>query len=378
MKTVRLAIFVSALCLVWTGVVSAQTMTLQNYDQASIPLNKESATYPTYYDSETEGGIFTITVDSEHNPSVTSGTSALIDKNSASDQLYAQFNPYDGSSRDFTRVYAACGYPSACGDASDWQMNTYTKMRFWLKVPANSGMPNYATSFNNNVGLYVKQITNADPYSDEAGGDHFYHGFNTEPTGTWWQVILPMHPNHARGVDHVDPGYIPYITSTNGDDPPNTYNYWDTLTRWYIQCETVGDPYKLDDIVFYADPYPEDDVHLSSAILATYVASSNRVIVNWSRQIQDTDLWDVKYAFSDIHVLGWANATTAPGSPLSPSGEDDYVNMHYDTASIDVTGHPTLYIAVRSQLSSTVFNQIAISTSEAGTTGNMTIRRVRQ
>ena len=284
-------------------------------------------------------------------------------------ELYAQFNPYTGSGREFAHAYAACGYPPACGNPADWQYNTYTKFRFWVKIPTNAGAPDYSGQGNCQVGLYNKSITNADTTVDEGGGGgHFYHAFSVEPTGTWWQVILNMHPSHERGINHVDPGFIPYITadpSRGGQDPTNTYNYWDVLTRFYLQCNTpAGSVWNLDQMEFYRDPVTEDDIHLASTLTGTYVPGSNQVIVNWERQIPaDSTNWEVRYAYSDIHSLGWNNAIAAPNGTVTPPGNGDYVEMHYASTAIPTAGQTVLYVAVKSQTEPAKFNQIAIPLS---------------
>ena len=89
---------------------------------------------------------------------------------------------------------------------------------------------------NASFGTYVKQVTNADPSSDEAGGGHFYHGLDLPNNGQWTHVILNMHPEHRRGDDgSVDPGNLPYPTAPSagngGTDPEATYNYFGLLRR---------------------------------------------------------------------------------------------------------------------------------------------------
>ncbi len=265
-------LFVSA-AVAYPSAVRSQSMILENYDQSSVPKNKGGDTYPVYYQSGTEGGPFTTSIDQT---SAISGSSLKMTLAGNAIELYAQFNPYTGSGREFAHAYAACGYPPACGNPADWQYNTYTKFRFWVKIPTNAGAPDYSGQGNCQVGLYNKSITNADTTVDEGGGGgHFYHAFSVEPTGTWWQVILNMHPSHERGINHVDPGFIPYITadpSRGGQDPTNTYNYWDVLTRFYLQCNTpAGSVWNLDQMEFYRDPVTEDDIHLASTLTGTYV-----------------------------------------------------------------------------------------------------------
>ena len=297
--------------------VRSQSIILQNYDQSSVPENKGGDTYPSSY-----VGISNIGIDTTDRAPQTSGNSLKFDFGG---QL--QFNPYTGSPREYTRNYANCGYPVVCG-SSPWQTNTYTKLQYWVKVPTNSPSVDYGAGSNYNVGIYAKSYTNGDPNSDEQpGGGHFYYSLWLEGTGTWWQVILNMHPDHERGdPGNQNFGYHPYITAEREADPANTYNLWDTLTRWYFEVNypTGAPTYNLDNILFTTATVPEDEVHIS-ALAGTYVPGTNRVIVNWARVQGQDQNWDVRYAFSDIHALGWNNATVAPNSPVHPKQPDQTI-----------------------------------------------------
>lgn len=227
---------------------------------------------------------------------------------------------------------------------------------------------------NMNVGTYVKQITNADPTSDEAGGNHYYHYLNVAPTGTWTHVILNMHPSHMRGGSgNTDWGVLNHPTAlgfTNadgtangGDDPANTYNYFDTLTRWYIQQDWATSPspvtIQLKDVKFYNEPNQEDDAQIYN-IAATYVASSNRVVVTWDRnKNEDTVNHDVRYSFQDIHQIGWNAATPAPGGIITPPGSGGYNGMVYDTTTLPLAGQTVVYIAIKPE-NSNLFTEVAV------------------
>src|SRR5262249_25109141 len=150
-----------------------------------------------------------------------------------------------------------------------WQLNTYNRMSFWVELPTTD--TSYGTDGNHGVefGTYVKQVTNADLSSDETGGDHYYQGLNVPALGTRTHVVLNMHPDHYRGeAANTDPGIVAYPTATNGPnggaDPPGTYNFFDTLTRFYLQ-EPYAPPsaypavYRIDDIQFYQEANAEDD-----------------------------------------------------------------------------------------------------------------------
>ena len=89
-----------------------------------------------------------------------------------------------------------------------WQYNTYNHLSFWVLRPTTATPLQTDGTATSEVGTYVKQITNADYSSDEAGGDHYYHAINLPNNGQWTQVILNMYPEHFRGEDgNDDPRY---------------------------------------------------------------------------------------------------------------------------------------------------------------------------
>ena len=190
---------------------------------------------------------------------------------------------------------------------------------------------------------------------------------NVPALGTWTQVILNMHPDHRRGdAGDVDPGVLTYPTTSTygGWDPANTYDYFDALTRFYIQ-EAYNPPsaypadYLIDNISFSKSPYQENDVQVYS-LTGSYRASDNRLVVTWNRDRgEDTVNQEVRYSFNEIHASGWAAATAAPNGIISPPGGGAYNNMVYDTTGLPLSGHSVVYIAIKPQNSS-LFTEVAV------------------
>jgi hypothetical protein len=174
------------------------------------------------------------------------------------------------------------------------------------------------------------------------------------------------HPGHERGESGgVDSGNQLYPTT---GDPPNTYNYFDALTRFYIQETSTGGPfprdYWLDDIWFYQESRAENDDKIYS-ICVSVTAATGRVFLTWNRFKDDNELdHEVRYAFSDIHSLGWSNATQAPDGVVSPPGFQGANNMVYDTTAIDFGSNDTIYFAIKPS-NSNVFSQVAFPLSMA-------------
>jgi hypothetical protein len=68
---------------------------------------------------------------------------------------------------------------------------------------------------------------------------------------------------------------------------------------------------------------------------------------------------EVRYAFDDIHRLGWNEAKPAPNGTITPPGLGGYNGMIYDTTDLPLTSWKVVYIAVKPE-NSTLFSQIAM------------------
>jgi hypothetical protein len=337
---------------------ATSSMVLQDFNGPVVPRNGDGDTDPSQY-----GGAGAANVSLDSRDAVT-GNSLRMDVPSGG--FYAQFNPYNytgtaGSpgGRSFARDYSS--------NPAGWQFNTYNRLSFWVQRPTSAAPLDTSGNFYDfQVGTYVKQITNAPPTSDETGGGHYYHlvGVPNLGPGTWTQVILNPHPDHERSVN-ADPGVVNYPTATDGPngggDPPGTYNYFDAMTRLYLDdsnAPTTG-TYRLDDFTFYKEPYAENDQQVFS-ITSTYVPAANRVLVTWKRDwASDTISDEVRYAFSDIHQTGWAAAAPAPNGLVAPPSSGAYNGMVYDTTGLPLAGHSVVYIAVKPQ-NSDLFTEIAV------------------
>jgi hypothetical protein len=325
-------------------------MTFAGFDSA-VPKNLGGDLYPMAYTSGTEGGPLTITTDTSNKKA---GAASLKLVLTGGREFYAQWNPYDGVGRDFARRYSA--------NPGSWQFNTYDRFRFWFYVPPTATPHRTDGNQNFYMGTYVKRVTNPDVYSDETGGGHFYHPFNVL-RGEWSLCVLNTHPGHERGVaGGTDSGNQRYPTS---GDPPNTYNYFDALTRLYIQENSVIQSfpreYRLDDMVFFQETAQENDNQIYSICAA--LTSSNRLFLTWNRHKDENSVnHEVRYAFSDIHTMGWNAATPAPSGTITPPGYQGYNGMIYDTTAINLSGRSVVYLAIKPQ-NSAVFSQIAFPIS---------------
>ncbi len=348
------------------AVSTSAKMTLLSFDGPTPPRNKAGDGYPCPYPNVPGGGgHFTTSINSTD---AISGNSLQL--HWIKDLLNCQFNAHnpDGT-RGFAREY--------CADPGKWRFNTYNRMRFWIKAPSNgpempvNGMTRY------DIGTYVKRVANSDSRSDEAGGNHYYHIFNLPPVGEWTQVILNMHPHHRRGNSgNMEVGYLPHPTGEEN------YTYFDALTRFYLTSYDAPTSYPadylLDEFEFYEEPNSENDQQVY-ALTGTYVPSSKRIIVTWSRnKDEDNVKHEVRFAFDSIHKIGWDTAMVAPqGEPLqgaygpievkngvvSPPGGGGYNGMIYATRALPLGGKSLVYIAIRPQ-NSKLFTQIAIPLSQ--------------
>lgn len=324
-------------------------MILLGFDGDTLPVNRAGDGYPMPYDGRStfrrEGGVFTASLN--RNDAVVGQSLQLRLTEGA---LYAQFNPFDrAGNRSFARDY--CQNPQA------WQFNTYNRMRFWIKLPASATHHRTDGRANLNVGTYVKRVRDADPRSDESGGDHYYHMINVPALGQWTLVILNTHPDHRRGNSGaIDPGNLPH--PTHEDD----FNYFDALTRFYIQDERAPSQYPadflIDQIEFYQEKAPEDDERVYS-LTATYAVETNRLIVCWRRQKNDVRRHEVRYAFQSVHKLSWDAAAPAPKGIITPPGAGGYNGMLYDTTELPLVGQKMIYIAMKPE-GSAQFSEVAV------------------
>jgi VCBS repeat-containing protein len=325
-------------------------MTFLDFDGATLPVNKLGKQYPDQYAGS---GAATITQDA---------SDAIAGKSVRFDITTGAFDPEwnshnaDDSTRGFTREYVS--------QPDQWQFNTYNRMSFWIQAPTNATSLSTNGGHNYELGTYVKRVANADPHSDETGGGHWYHFLNIAPTGTWTKVVINAHPDHFRG-GNGDKEW-PDQTHPTGE---SQYNYFDAMTRFYIEQPYYTPPsypetFRMDSFQFYQETAQENDDQVRS-IAVTISPRDNRVILTWDRnKDQNSIKQEVRYAFSDIHELGWDNATPAPDGILAPPGQNGYNGMVYDTTKLPLAGNGnrTLYLAIKPQGSS-VFSQIDLPLS---------------
>jgi len=338
-----------------------ERMILLSFDGADPPRNGDGDGYPNQYPYNPvrkEGGTAVV---STENKDAISGASLRVELTKG--KLYLQFNPwnYAGNSafpsgpRSFARAYVQ--------NPNSWKLNTYNRMRFWIKVPKNAQPHLVNGQTNVEFGTYVRQVKDVDVRSDEAGGGHYYHCLNIPALGEWTQVVLNMHPDHRRGESGgSDPGVLNHPTNEAN------YNYFDTLTRFYIQYpyhapKTYPTTFLLDDIEFFQEPREENDDQVYS-LTATYGAQENRLVVTWNRRkAEDKISHEVRYAFSDIHASGWPSAKPAPKGTITPPGEGGYNCMLYNTTALPLKGRTVLYLAIKPK-NSDRFSQIVVPLSK--------------
>lgn len=270
--------------------------------------------------------------------------------------LYLQFYPNDGQ---FWRYMRQFTQPS-----NAWQMDTFNRMRFWIKVPpevqlAPGGLENFQ------FGTYIRASTVDETLPEGGdGGGHYYHFFNFPPTGEWHQVIVDTHPNHFRGAPFGDTEHGDLLHPTNEAG----FNYFDLMTRFYLtfiarQLSHYPADFYVDGFELYRETRPENTAQIYS-LNGVYVPASNTIHVGWMRdKREDFVNHEVRYAFEDIFAGGWDSATPAPAGliapPPPPTGGGGFNGMRWSTQAIDVSGKSVVYIAIKPQ-NSTAFRQIAI------------------
>ncbi|MEA1878740.1 MAG: hypothetical protein U9N86_18000, partial [Bacteroidota bacterium] len=141
----------------------------------------------------------------------------------------------------------------------------FDRMSFYLKLPSNYPL---GTDRNFNIGTYTANPSNSEPLGD--AGTHYYHFLNIKGSAYWSKVVINWHPDHQSGHNNTDPGVN-----------PETWDYFDGFTRFYIQAEPYPTPPApislpfdswIDDVAFYTTSEPENDNNISQ-IVCTYEGS---------------------------------------------------------------------------------------------------------
>jgi hypothetical protein len=310
-----------------------------------VPRNRAGDTYPSQYQGE--GGRANVSLDPNDG---VSGHSLRFEVTRGT--LYAQFNSYNADgTRGFVREYVA--------QPEQWRFNTYNRLSFWLKCPPNASPLTQSGQENLQVGTYVKRVKGADRHSDEAGGDHGYHLFNVAPTGTWTRLVMNMHPSHFRG----QPGGKEHGNRPHPTKEPE-YNYFDALTRLYVDaCRSKPTSYPavyhFDEFEFYREPYEENDEQVYS-IAATFVSGTNELILTWSRRKDEPRAeHEVRYAFQNIHQLGWEQATPASGGLVRPLGDGGYNGMLYRSKDLPLQGKWIVHLGIK-PAGARLFSQVSL------------------
>lgn len=286
------------------------------------------------------------------------GVDAGIDSATNIQNIFAQYYPYDGESYQYRYIREQEAFKGNTG----YQRDRYNRMRFWVKVPSVH-TPSTIGQTNFHVGTYYR-ATSGDRGSAESGGNHFYHYYNLPyMEGSWHQVIVDTHPSHIRGDKGAnETGNKEYPTGEAG------YNYFDLMTRFYFQVKSAPSSYPaeyyFDNVEFYHDPNPENIDQIYS-IHGSYSSANNKVLVGWLRDKDENSVnHEVRYAFNDIHSIGWDNAQAAPSGTVSPPGWQGYNGMQYQTSNITMADNEFIYIAIKPQ-NSNLFRQIIIPLSDA-------------
>jgi len=332
---------IAVLCAAAHAAEDVPPLKLASFDRESLPVNNAGATYPNQYRPAGEAPVTL-----ERSGGVSGG---CVRFELTSGNFYPQFNAHDADgTRGFAREYVD----------GTWRFNTYNRMSFWIQVPTNARPLDRGGRETIQFGTYVKRIERQDSHSDETGGGHWYHHLNLPATGTWTKVVLNMHPHHLRGSSGgTEHGNQPHPTKEE------QYNYFDTLTRFYM--EGIGKPstypavYRLDEFAFYREDHEENEEQVYS-IAATYVPGEKRLILTWSRnKNEDKVRHQVRYAFESIHAIGWDKAVPAPDGTITPPGVAGYNGMVYTTTDVPLEGKKAIFLGVRPE-GATRFSQIKL------------------
>jgi len=241
-------------------------------------------------------------------------------------------------------------------ELSTWDFDYYNRIEFYVKSPdelsaASGGQPNFL------IGTYHRDQQEATT-EHESDNLHYYHQYNIIPNGHWTKVIWDMHPSHQRDESgNTEQDNQPNPTSESG------INYFDCLTRFYLdfyQSYVSANPatWLFDGVRVYKETNTEEEQYVYS-VAGTYDSDTSQLSVSWSRDKDETGNHFLRYAFSDIHSLGWSNATVCPSGTVSPPGSGGYNTMLYQTTSITMGSNTSIFIAIQ-YTGQSLFKQIEI------------------
>ena len=242
-----------------------------------------------------------------------------------------------------------------------WLNKTYNRLKFFIKAPASLVTPLDGTT-NSAVGTYYSSVAAGGPTSSnaEVGGNHLYHYFNLKG-GVWNQCFMDTHPTHIRGASgNVDQEDQLYPSPADADN----YNYFDMLTRtyWDVVSSHVGtttSTWLFDNYEFYKEVPIENEDQVYS-VSGSYDSTLNDITLGWNRHKDDGAInHEVRYAFSNIHILGFDNASVPSSNVVSALGAGGYNQMAYSTTTIDVTGQQFIYMAIR-PIGAILFKQVKL------------------
>jgi hypothetical protein len=189
------------------------------------------------------------------------------------------------------------------------------------------------------VGTYIRDHGQTDPSFQ---GQHYYHYMaNAVKSGVWYYFTLNGHPQHKVAQS-------PVINWPNNPEEVfpsfgTPINYYDGLTRWYINpyfsrdltgtfaCEWGPIAFGL------VTDEPDEDV---STIASSYDGSTYHVDFAGPKNVTET--YTVRCATSSMHTNGFGIGSTCGSSPSTQGNAYTYVNWAYTTPHV-----PALYVALR-------------------------------
>ncbi len=311
-----------------------------------------------HIDTGTVGIDTTFGIMSEHSltftgtsdPNENIGPNAGPDDEPTPANPYIQFYTHDESRWQYVRevIDELYGEP--------WKFNFYNRMAFYVKSP-DLDTPTPGTA-NFDVGTYYSSIVNGPPTSSNAevgGGNHGYHRYLV--TGNCvTKFILDFNPTHMRGANgSIEQPYMEYPIEADA----GLYNYFDMLTRLYFDVSGGsfdGMTWNFDNIYFYRENR-EEEKHNVYSLCASRLPGTNTVnfSFNTDKQRAEGSMYEVRYAFTDIHELGFDNATL--WETTGEQGLGGYNMIGLQKTDFDLTQGDTIYIAVR-MVGDTLFRQI--------------------
>ena len=246
------------------------------------------------------------------------------------------------------------------GEANIDKINRH-RLMMWIPEHA-SGVETDGRTTTVHWATHCRYHDAADNVSESDNG-HWYHYYSPRNYQGWNMLLVDAVPHHRRNGSSSSENhdvYYPWPEHSPG------YNYFDLMCRYYVRHWHRNDinPEEIDwfqqnyylDMFEWWDDENDEDIKLTYAISGSYDEAGDFFKIQWSgvKPYSTPQEWELRYAFSDVHQLGWDNLNTLSNGVISRDTTGNGVFhagafTYFDSVSgeINVAGQPHVHFALR-------------------------------